>query len=109
MKMPDAGRRGLWLAMPTLTSLTFAGVLCVIAPPEKSQAAASCHGGSAAAAPGRRVAAAFERRYATWHREAKRIQFSSRTHDYISLPSYRRIVALGPHAVPLLQTKLLED
>ena len=53
--------------------------------------------------------AAFERRYAAWHREARRIGFSSNTRDYISLPSYRRIVALGPHAVPLLRTKLLED
>jgi hypothetical protein len=106
--MPDIGRRSFRL-VPTLASFALAGVLCAIAPAEKTRAAVSCREGTVTVAPGRRVAAAFERRYAAWHREAKRIQFSSNTHDYISLPSYRRIVALGPHAVPLLQTKLLED
>jgi hypothetical protein len=92
-----------------LASVTLVAVLCTIASASQTHGAASCHAGSAAAEPSRRVAAAFERRYAAWHREAKRIQFSSNTHDYISLPSYRRIVALGPRAVRLLQTKLLED
>jgi hypothetical protein len=107
--MPDVGRSSFKLALATLATLTLAGVLCVIGPTEKSRAAASCRDGIVAAEPSRRVAVAFERRYAAWHREAKRVQFSSNTRDYISLPSYRRIVALGLRAVPLLQTKLSED
>ena len=106
--MPDVGRRSFRL-VPTLASLALGGVLCALAPVGQTQAAVSCGDRIVAGESSRRVAAAFERRYAAWHQEAKRIQFSSNTHDYISLPSYRRIVALGPRAVPLLQTKLLED
>src|SRR5262249_21233546 len=106
--MPDVGRRSFRL-MPMLASLALGSVLCALAPAGQTRASVSCRDRIVAAEPGRSVAAAFERRYAAWYREAKRIQFSSNTHDYISLPSYRRIVALGFPAVPLLQTKLLED
>src|SRR5690349_8805560 len=98
--MRDLGRSGFRLALPMVASFALGGALCAIAPAEKTHAAVSCRDGIVAAEPSRRVAAAFERRYAAWHREAKRIQFSSNTHDYISLPSYRRIVALGFPAVP---------
>ena len=53
--------------------------------------------------------ASFERLYAAWHRESARIRFSSRTSDYVALPSFRKIIGLGPGAVPLLRSKLVGD
>jgi hypothetical protein len=47
-------------------------------------------------------------RYAAWRDEAKRIAHSSRTGDYLALPSFRAIEGMGPAAVPLIQS-LLED
>jgi len=47
-------------------------------------------------------------RYAAWRDEAKRISPSSRTSDYLALPSFRAIEGMGPAAVPLIQS-LLED
>jgi len=47
-------------------------------------------------------------RYSAWLDEAKRISFSSRSGDYISLPSFRAIESMGPAAVPIIQG-LLED
>ena len=51
---------------------------------------------------------AFNWRYSAWLDEAKRIAASSRTSDYLSLPSYRAIEKMGPPAVPMIQI-LLED
>jgi hypothetical protein len=44
-----------------------------------------------------------------WRREAKGVQFSSNTHDYIALPAYRRIIGLGRAALPFLEKKLSQD
>jgi hypothetical protein len=52
---------------------------------------------------------AFDHLYSAWHRESESIQFSSNAHDYVSLPSFRKIVGLGPGAVPLLHEKLVQD
>jgi len=51
----------------------------------------------------------FERQYAAWHQECEAISFSSNTYDYIGLPSYRKIVALGKPALPYLEQKMEED
>ncbi len=48
----------------------------------------------------------FEDFYQAWHQESKAISDSSRTSDYIGLPSYRKIVALGQASVPLLERKM---
>lgn len=48
----------------------------------------------------------FEALYSAWRRESGMIAVSSRTPDYVSLPSYRRIVALGPSAVPCLAARM---
>ena len=50
-----------------------------------------------------------ERLYSAWHRECETIRFSSNTHDYIGLPSYRKIVALGKPALPFLERRMAED
>ena len=55
------------------------------------------------------TAAEFERWYAAWHDESQTIRNSSNTYDYIGLPSYRRIVALGSPALPALEQKMVED
>jgi hypothetical protein len=52
--------------------------------------------------------AAFVWRYSAWLDEAKRIPSSSRTADYLALPSFRAIEKMGPPAVPIIQN-LLED
>jgi hypothetical protein len=51
----------------------------------------------------------FEQLYAAWHKECGTIQYSSNVHDYIVLPSYRRMVGLGRPALPFLQRKMSED
>lgn len=53
--------------------------------------------------------AGFERLYSAWHQEAEKIRLSSNTYDYIGLPSYRKIVAMGKPALPALEQKLAED
>jgi hypothetical protein len=53
--------------------------------------------------------AGFERLYSAWHVESDAIRFSSNTYDYIGLPSYRKIVALGKAALPALEQKMAED
>jgi|ERR1017187_2652836 ABC-type Fe3+-hydroxamate transport system substrate-binding protein len=55
------------------------------------------------------VAPEFERLYSAWHQECEKIRYSSNTYDYIGLPSYRKIVALGKPALPFLQQKMSED
>jgi hypothetical protein len=47
--------------------------------------------------------------YSAWHQECETIRFSSNTYDYISLPSYRKIVAIGKPALPYLEQKMAED
>ena len=53
--------------------------------------------------------AGFERLYSAWHQEAEKIRFSSNTYEYIGLPSYRKIVAMGKPALPALEQKMAED
>jgi len=72
-------------------------------------AATRCDPAAAAAAATPGGPTAFARLYAAWRRESERIAFSSNTRDYAALPSFRRIVALGPPAVPLLTQKLTQD
>jgi hypothetical protein len=87
-----------------------AGMSCALTADGPAMAATSCHDGNGPAAhssPG--VAAKFERLYSGWHRESRRIQFSSNTHDYVALPSYRRMVNLGRGALPFLAKKLAQD
>jgi hypothetical protein len=50
-----------------------------------------------------------ERLYIAWHQEAEAIRYSSNTYDYIRLPSYRKIVAIGRAALPFLEQKMTED
>lgn len=50
----------------------------------------------------------FVRLHAKWMQEAKAISHSSITGDYINLPGYRAIVALGGPALPLLEQKLAD-
>lgn len=47
-------------------------------------------------------------RYSAWLDEAKRISSSTRTADYLALPSFRAIEKIGPPVVPYIQS-LLED
>lgn len=54
-------------------------------------------------------ASRFNRLYDAWHLESEGIRFSSNTHDYVSLPSFQKIVGLGPGAIPLLREKLIQD
>lgn len=44
--------------------------------------------------------------HSTWQKECDGIKFSSRTTDYINLPSYRKLVALGRPALPLFYERL---
>ena len=53
--------------------------------------------------------AEFESLYAVWHQEAYAIRQSSNTYEYIGLPSYRKIIALGRAALPALEQKMAED
>lgn len=50
-----------------------------------------------------------EQLYLAWHQESDRIGHSSNTYDYIALPSYRKIVAIGEPALPFLEQKMAED
>ena len=69
---------------------------------------AGCH--QAPVPPSRETTLAeFERLYAAWHQEAEAIRYSSNSYDYIGLPSYRQIVALGRAALPALEQKMTED
>jgi hypothetical protein len=58
---------------------------------------------------GATVRSDFDALYVAWHRESAVIAVSSRTGDYVGLPSYRKIVALGPVAVPYIAEKLSGD
>jgi hypothetical protein len=53
--------------------------------------------------------AEFERLHAAWRKESEGIGRSSRTSDYISLPAFRKIVAMGKPALPLLKQKMAAD
>jgi hypothetical protein len=93
-----------------LLAAAVASVVCTLAADRRALAATSCHDGIKPAAhrpPG--VAGKFERLYRAWHRESRKIQFSSNTQDYLALPSYRRIVELGRDALPSLAKKLAQD
>jgi hypothetical protein len=69
---------------------------------------AACH--HPPGAPSKAAAVAeFERVYAAWHQESDTIRFSSNTFDYIRLPSYRKIVAIGKPVLPALEQKMAED
>src|SRR5262249_55068052 len=83
--------------------------LCAMAADAPAIAGVSCHDGSGSAVARKGTVATFARLYKAWHREAKAIQFSSNTHDYIVLPSYRRIIGLGRAALPFLEKKLSQD
>lgn len=51
----------------------------------------------------------FKALYAQWQQQEASINYSSRTPDYLQLPAFRSIVALGPPAVPLLREVLQAD
>jgi hypothetical protein len=73
-------------------------------------AAPSCGPGGAPAADASPVdAATFARLLDAWRQDSERIAFSSNTHDYVALPSFQRIVGLGPAALPYLERKLTQD
>jgi hypothetical protein len=93
-----------------LLAAGLAGVSCALTADGQAIAATSCHDGNRPAAhrpPG--VAGKFEQLYRQWHQESWKIRFSSNTHDYVALPSYRRIVELGRDALPFLAKKLTQD
>ena len=69
---------------------------------------AGCHH-SPSVPPKEEVGAEFESLYSAWHQECEKISFSSNTYDYIGLPSYRKIVAIGKPALPSLERKMAED
>ena len=69
---------------------------------------AGCHQ-PPSAPPTKTAVAEFEHLYSAWHQECERIRFSSNTGDYIGLPSYRKIVAMGKPALPSLERKMAED
>ena len=58
--------------------------------------------------PEQAAAPEFERLYSAWHQECETIRYSSNTYDYIGLPSYRKLVALGKPALPFLEQKMSE-
>jgi hypothetical protein len=94
--------------IPLLAPVLF-GVLSALTADAPAIAGVSCHDGSGAGGAHQRAAAAFDRYYAAWRREAKAIRFSSNTRDYIALPAYRRIIGLGRPALPFLEKKLSQD
>jgi hypothetical protein len=53
--------------------------------------------------------AEFERLHDAWRKECEGIRHSSRTSDYTSLPAFRKIVAMGKPALPLLEQKMATD
>ena len=59
--------------------------------------------------PEAKTIAEFDRLYSAWNQECEKIRFSSNTYEYIGLPSYRKIVALGKPALPSLERKMAED
>ena len=61
------------------------------------------------APPKEEAATGFERLYSAWHQECETIRSSSNTYDYIGLPSYRKIVAVGKPALPSLERTMAED
>jgi len=61
------------------------------------------------ASPKEATEAEFGRLYSAWHQECEAIRVSSNTYDYIGLPSYRKIVAMGKPALPYLEQKMAED
>ena len=88
--------------------LAFVGAVMASDP---ARAATPCDPLAAAAAKSAApsAATAFARLYTAWRRESDQIAFSSNTRDYVALPSFRRIVALGPAALPALTQKLTQD
>jgi hypothetical protein len=107
--MPYAEAMGSPMRMIVLLVTALAGVLCGVTGDGSAIAGASCHDGGSPAVASKGTAATFERLYKAWHREAEAIRFSSNTHDYVALPSYRRIVGLGRAALPSLERKLSQD
>jgi hypothetical protein len=100
------------MRMIALLATALVGALCALAADGRAIAGVSCHDGNGPAGQAvarRSVAGKFERLYKAWHREARTIAYSSNTHDYIALPSYRRIVDLGRPALPFLEKKLSQD
>lgn len=52
--------------------------------------------------------AELERLYADWPRECESVP-SSHSKAFVSLPSYRKIIAIGKPALPFLERKMAED
>ena len=48
----------------------------------------------------------FNSLHSSWRKECDEISFSSRTTDYIKLPSYRKLIALGRPSLPLFYERL---
>jgi hypothetical protein len=53
----------------------------------------------------------FDREYAEWQkqRENSSVRYSSNTKDYVALPAFRSIVALGRPALPYLKEQMKTD
>ncbi len=51
----------------------------------------------------------FDKLYSSWHREYVAVSYSSNSHDYIMLPSFRKIVEMGRPALPYLERKMREN
>ncbi len=83
--------------LPTLLTSALCCFLC-----------AGCHN-PLLAPPKKKTVAEFERLYSAWHQECETIRFSSNTYDYIGLPGYRKIVAIGKPALPSLEQKVAQD
>jgi hypothetical protein len=81
--------------------LSVASILCFLL-------LAGCHH-PLAPTPSEAAASECERLYLTWHQECERIAYSSNTYDYIGLPSFRKIVAIGKPALPFLERKMAGD
>jgi hypothetical protein len=109
VQMPYAEAMSTPMRTIVLLATALAGVLCGVTGDGSAVAGASCHDGGSPAVASKGTAATFERLYKAWHREAEAIRFSSNTHDYVALPSYRRIVGLGRAALPFLERKLSQD
>ena len=104
-----ASHSAVAMRMIRLLACILVAALCALTADAPAIAGVSCHDGSGSGAARKGNAAAFERLYKAWHREAKAIQFSSNTNDYIALPAYRGIVRLGRAALPFLEKKLSQD
>ena len=44
-----------------------------------------------------------------WQRHCQRVSFSSNTGEYLSHPAYRKLIELGPAAVPLIMERYQTD